>query len=70
MTDAETALESMSLKYLERQRGHRAAMERQMEILIEAYKGQSHMINLLAAQVAELKVGLDGAREAFRKIKE
>jgi uncharacterized coiled-coil protein SlyX len=61
-------LESMRLEYLERQRGHRAALEARVEILIDAYKGQSHMVSLLSAQVVAQQEQIEKMRAWAAKV--
>ena len=62
MTTTDQKLESLKLQYLERQRGHRIALEQQVQILLEAYRGQANLVTLLSAQVAEQQEQIEKMR--------
>ena len=62
MTTTDQKLESLKLQYLERQRRHRIALEQQVQILLEAYRGQANLVSLLSAQVAEQQEQIDKMR--------
>lgn len=62
MMTIDQKLESLKLEYLQRQRGHHAALKEQVEILIEAYRGQANLVALLSAQVAEQQEQIDKMR--------
>lgn len=62
MMTIDQKLESLKLEYLQRQRGHHVALKEQVEILIEAYRGQANLVALLSAQVAEQQEQIDKMR--------
>ena len=62
MTTTDQKLESLKLQYLERQRGHRIALEQQVQILLDAYRGQANLVSLLSAQVAEQQEQIEKMR--------
>jgi hypothetical protein len=59
----EQKLASLKLEYTQRQRGHRAALEEQMKIVIEAYSGLSNLVSLLSAQVVAQQEQIEKMRE-------
>jgi len=64
----EQKLASLKLEYTQRQRGHRAALEEQVKIVIEAYSGLSNLVSLLSAQVVAQQEQIEKMRAWAGKV--